>query len=749
MAIQDPHQMQQHAALYESCVSEAARRGKPLMHKLVDSTRLALHQRTGRVSDPHELSPVMESLRLLNKHEAMLVERYPEALKAAFAEAVSSGAARPAHTEAPSFDELELMDEAQVQESVELARAQQLALLASDAQLTELNALICAAQGLKTVQPDRNPLRPDVYVRTLLAVLKQTEVAASVRLRWMQYMGETLGQELADTYSELSIQLRSHRVVAAAYTVTQTAPPGSPAASRPPAAARSRDDVLLTVDQLRRLLAGELDGAQEPFAAQFAREFEGAGREAAVRPEFSPTVPAAFEALQEMKQVETVMQRLAVRNKAAEPARVPGTASAAAPSLGQSLGQEVVNLMVDNIAHDPRLLAPVQQVVRSLEPALLKLALIDPRFFSDKRHPARHLLEQVTQRSLAWGRVDAPGFSAFMEPLLQAVDALVEMPIGGAEPFSFALKSLEEAWDEQQGHERRQRDKAMQALMQAEQRNLLAEKLAAELRNRPDLLQAPAPMAAFLCGPWTQVMAQAKLADAGASADPGGYAGIINDLLWSAQPQLAHQHLARLTRLIPPLLDKLREGLRSIDYPRPLTHAFFETLMALHQQALKPTATPAAPPAAASTREELEARFSRTDGAIPWIAPTEAQHSGFMDTEEPPSTRPPFAATQPAFTAALLQPAPASRAAGIPLGAWVELLVQDRWVRTQLTWASPHGTLFMFTSVDGGTHSMTRRSLDTLLAEGRLQVVSGQAVVDGALDAVAQTAMRNSLDVML
>jgi hypothetical protein len=44
---------------------------------------------------------------------------------------------------------------------------------------------------------------------------------------------------------------------------------------------------------------------------------------------------------------------------------------------------------------------------------------------------------------------------------------------------------------------------------------------------------------------------------------------------------------------------------------------------------------------------------------------------------------------------------------------------------------------------------MTRRSRDKLLAAGTMRVVAGQAVVDVALDAVAQTAMLNSIDIKL
>jgi len=82
----------------------------------------------------------------------------------------------------------------------------------------------------------------------------------------------------------------------------------------------------------------------------------------------------------------------------------------------------------------------------------------------------------------------------------------------------------------------------------------------------------------------------------------------------------------------------------------------------------------------------------------------------------------------------------------LPLGSWAEMLVNGQWVRTQLTWASPHGTLFLFTSAYGTSQSMTRRSRDKMIAAGNLRLVSGQPVVEGALNAVAQTAMRNSVE---
>jgi hypothetical protein len=73
-------------------------------------------------------------------------------------------------------------------------------------------------------------------------------------------------------------------------------------------------------------------------------------------------------------------------------------------------------------------------------------------------------------------------------------------------------------------------------------------------------------------------------------------------------------------------------------------------------------------------------------------------------------------------------------------------VVERRWVRVQLTWASPHGTLFMFTSLSGTAHSMSRRTLDRLRAKGLLRVVAERGVVDDAFDQVAKAALKNSLE---
>jgi hypothetical protein len=74
------------------------------------------------------------------------------------------------------------------------------------------------------------------------------------------------------------------------------------------------------------------------------------------------------------------------------------------------------------------------------------------------------------------------------------------------------------------------------------------------------------------------------------------------------------------------------------------------------------------------------------------------------------------------------------------------MMTPNGWQRFQVTWASPHGTLFMFTGKNGQPQSMTRRLLSKMLQGETLKLIARQDVVDGALDAVAERALRNSLD---
>jgi hypothetical protein len=765
-------------ALYRSIVQDAASGGGVLLGKLVIAARADLHTREAASRDPRVRDALSVSGNQLRNWEPELCKRYPAALLQAF---THPEAIKTAGTRAISdlqFEDLELMDEVQVQSSVTIARTQHVAMMAADASLAELNTLICSVLGLGSVHAERNPLRPQAYISALKGVIAQTQLPQSTQLEWMGSMSQALGYELREMYSRLSVALLGQGVVAAGYAVTQTVSAvgvgrgiaqnwNQPGVGAPPvpqfdsantsAAPRSQtfgeiasaDDTLLTLDKLRRLLAGELESDQsgsrlENFALRFSNEFESGGSVFRDAPaDFDATVPAALEALKEMNQVDQVVNRLQQRWVGhVDPVQAGDTTLEAelatlrtqAVGVAQSLSLEVVTLMIENIANDVRLLPPVQQLIRRLEPALSRVALVDPRLFTNKLHPARVLVQEVSHRSLAYTSVQTPGFQDFLSGLERAIAPVFQADLDGTETFDVVLKNLQIQWNLDAQTSERNRQDATKVLQRAEQRNLLAERIAREIDAHPDASRVPAAVVDFLCGPWAQVVAQARIDGLGSSLAADKYKALISALLWSTTPELTRKNTTKLTRLVPMLITTLREGLETIKYPFTKTSVFLETLMGLHQLAFKanlkpqPSVDVAEPalPVAASIRASLLAEGD------PWVAPEEALASNFMELPDLPASVAPGSLLPDSFD-------------NLPLGSWVELLVNGQWIRTQLTWASPHGTLFLFTSVLGTTQSMTRRSRDKLEAAGNLRVISGAPVVEGALNAVAQMALQNSL----
>jgi hypothetical protein len=213
----------------------------------------------------------------------------------------------------------------------------------------------------------------------------------------------------------------------------------------------------------------------------------------------------------------------------------------------------------------------------------------------------------------------------------------------------------------------------------------------------------------------------------------------------------ASRNRVRLARLIPGLLRTLREGLQTIDYDAAASREFFSTIMVLHEAGLKGDAdtesTAGARRSAVEPTDGVAGAFpaSAPPPAQPWMCPSEAADTGFMSEPFLEPAPDDFADTQPQFDAdpavSVTQDAPKLEA-----GAWVSLQNDDGAPvqRLQLTWSSPHGTMYLFNGPNGQTVSMTRRSFDKLSQAGRLTLVAAHSVVDDALDGVVDVAVLNS-----
>lgn len=765
------------SAAYQSCLDEALRQSVFVIERWCSKLTGALSERFNTVLEAEQKHEIRSAIAALKQNRILIEQGFAGELDQAINKDASSSTAgrtgNSAHSfSVPSFDELELMRNDQVQLAVESARLQQVIATACEAGFGSFSARLSVAQGFQLVKGTGNALRPEIIAEALFRLLRSLDVNSRTRGCWLIDGAPIMGAELQSLYVLLTDFLVAQgntpgaaALAASAQTsngkigqvrkvnVLQTPPnvlaDGASGRGKLAEAPKKEAKQLLTMDNLHRLLVGDRDSALEGVSL-----LSSDLPEEVVHHEFSHTLPGALYVLAELE-TEDVGKRspAMVRLVPSETVlQMRAYLKRNAKSLGQSLAIEVIGVMIEQIANNDRLLLPVREVVANAEPAFLRLAVTDPRFFSDKTHPARRLLDAITSASMGFANESAAGFPGFMNSLREVAVQLTEEQASDAQHFARLLASFERKQDRNSPEYRQSQQRAEQALMQAELRNLVAAKIAAEIKLRSDFAGVKPVVAAFATGPWAQVLATERLL--GESTEPDWqktpFGQTLGDVLWTMNVAQETSHRKWLLEIIPGMLKSLREGLLLIDYPPAQSRPFFDELMACHQRAhgtltetLAPTATPRSAPSEMFVTDEDE-----QSSVQPWIAPAEAQDSGFMqESDVPDAPVPSFVPPQSRAEAGPPRSElPASgQGAELHLGAWIELLVDTRWLRAQLTWVSPRNTLFMFTSEGGRKHSMTVRILHHLREKNFVKVISQQGALESALDKVAQTAMRNSV----
>lgn len=676
-----------------------------------------------------------------------------------------------------SFEELSFTMDEELDENIEIARAQEEVNALVSKNLPAVDALVSTLMGWMTVQSQLNPLRPEVFVRALRDAFAEYVADQEVRGQLITPAAGKMGVVLDKLYKKLTDWLRTNGVEAAG---SPTEGSGGEAAITP-----SVQKTMLTLDKLKRLITGdENSGGKTENAASAAGNLvkRGSG--------FMHTVPLSVNVLEDMSLMDQMLEQLtdeakndpdALRRRQEEAKK----AIMSGKNVSGVLGEEVTRVMLENLTQDERLLPKLRALLRRLEPALLGLSQTDTRFFSNKDHPARQFLDEVTDRCVGFKSEADAGFASFYDSVHDAVKLINQQYKQGsreqsmADVFWEAIVQLLGIWERTDALLEQQREQAARALLIAEQRNERAMILGAEYREMIDGTTVPEEVKSFLVGVWAQVVAKAQLTSS--RGDTRGYGELVADLIWSVQPEKARKNRDKLVNVIPTMLTKLRLGLRSVDYPMERVKTVFDVLLAQHEAALEGrknkkehlydvSVAPDDSSFGQSTFDSVygagdsrwEANIQVTDSSDKAFA--EVRPSSFIDMLQEESSTMGLHSNQMRATATAVNSAAKKtdsdspqeddaladsplQALQLKVGAWLELLLDDEWMRVQLSWESPRKTMFVFISRNGQAHSLARKTLEKMLAKGKVRMISEGKVLDKAFDVVAQTALRNSAEV--
>ncbi|MBK1643175.1 hypothetical protein CKO25_00590 [Thiocapsa imhoffii] len=372
---------------------------------------------------------------------------------------------------------------------------------------------------------------------------------------------------------------------------------------------------------------------------------------------------------------------------------------------------DIVAMLFDAIFNDPELSATVRAELAKLQIPVLKVALVDKTFFSDRKHPARRLLDVVASSGIGRNEKDEPHL---VEKIHEVVDAVVDGFESNLNVFAVQTYQLEEFLREE---EELARSKAVRVLDQLEQRDrqeIAATRVGEELTRRTSDTKLPVLVNEFLVRLWSRVLSDVFVR-AGEAGEPWQEAvSAMDDLIWSVQPKETAEERSRLLSALPDLLKRLRRGLERVRL-EDAWDPFFDRLIRLHMAALHKEV----PPEPDTDESGLE--LFGTAMAPPDSDRIAGQEPGAAEAETDAD-----AATTERYR---------SLARSLEVGDWVEFKSFRGTRKTlRLGWVSKYRGVYLFTNRQGeNALTLATTSLATHLRNGTARVLSQEALTDRAV----------------
>jgi hypothetical protein len=277
--------------------------------------------------------------------------------------------------------------------------------------------------------------------------------------------------------------------------------------------------------------------------------------------------------------------------------RIPYIRAAIADKIVNSTDKitiDVIGLLFDYIFRDTSIPESLRSLFSRLQVPILKTALVDRSFFSDKKHPARRLLDHLALAAI--GAMGDAGYRTAFELIAAGVidevcrDFKVDVAV-----FNEADAKLQEFVDAEQRKVAAALDQEVSAALSAEESEADRSHVRALIRDKLAGCTVPFDVRSFSETAWADYLTSLRLLQGSESDDWHAAVQTLDDLLWSITAKERTAQKARLAKMVPPLIRSLRAGGASVKVGDDRMKPFLEAVYQLHMAAIKPEgARPAA-----------------------------------------------------------------------------------------------------------------------------------------------------------
>jgi hypothetical protein len=315
---------------------------------------------------------------------------------------------------------------------------------------------------------------------------------------------------------------------------------------------------------------------------------------------------------------------------------------------------DVIALLFDYVFRDPSIPETLRSLFGRLQVPILKAALLDRAFFSDKRHAARRVLDHLAEAAIGASSDEAyhHAFTTAAALIIDEVCRDFEIDMAVFEQADAKLARFIE-------QERKTTEEALaedvNAALTAEESQKDHAEVLAQIRDKLAGLSVPFDVRSFAETVWADYVTSLVEKDGVQAESVQAALRTLDDMLWSIVAKDRTAQKARLTKMIPALIGALRKGAQALAVPAERAKTFFDELYQLHIAAIKPREPERAAPGA------------------------EAADPG-------PVTRPLPVANVHDYVSEMVP------------GTWLQFRTDKGAINARLTWISPLRTKYIFTS---------------------------------------------------
>ncbi len=741
--------------------------------RLIDGVTAVFTRRIGHANDEflamadrasnRELQQIcFAAMQFLANRSPQLLQQVRLAYVCAFDAALGGFGAVSQRQSLKLPDELSLVDADDFEQDLAITKLTTRAAFNCSQQLVALDRRLAALLRVQRVAQEDNPLYPGKLYQAMLQALTQMDVDRQLGLALVQSFERHTSAELPGIYAEINRYLAETGILPTIPLTTSQQESGAPAGAGmgmgggfAPVGQGHYGPPVGAAPMGYMGAPAQLHSPNEDVFSQLLRAFQSLAVGASVQAGWQPgapmgTAPGLMAPPQAFGSQQLIDALGDLQRGRVDQSAMPGLGSIRIDPYGgnavaqirstpmaswshpmDAMTMDIVAMLFDAIFNDPELPAAVRAEIAKLQIPVLKVALLDKSFFSDRKHPARRLLDAIASSGIGRGEQDAPRLLA---KIRKVVDELLNGFESDVQIFASQVEGLETFLQDEESHAQDKATTMVDELRRRERREVAQGRVASEIELRIARRTLPALIADFLDRSWRLVLLEVFVRAGDSDGEWMESLRLMDELIWSVEPKTSAQERDRLVVLLPEMLKQLRAGLRQVDLGGTWA-GFFSELIQLHVAALHKDVPADLYPRGIRSRIEADARARGVSAVSPEVAVPESEA-----VVEEGETR-----QQPAGQAATesLEDEYMGLVKALEVGAWVEFQ-SERGTRNtlRLSWVSEFRRVFLFTNRQGeNAMSLAAPSFAEHLRKGTARLLSQNPLTDRAVAQVLEKVM--------